>query len=178
MANEGDGVIEPVIKTEHFGAYAPLTSVLYALAAQEGADGDEGNAMQAAADFIRSMVGSSNKKVVFVLPMPPSVNAAYANGGNKRGRHKTKRAIAWTGTAGAQMNAQCVPEMPPPYRIDYAFGRPDRRRRDAFNYEKLLSDFLKDQFVITDDCEIEIGTVRWADDVAPGTVRITVESLG
>ena len=41
------------IKTDHFhGREMPLTSVLFALAAQEGNDGDAGNAMQAAGEEI------------------------------------------------------------------------------------------------------------------------------
>ena len=40
---------QTTIRTAHFhGKEMPLVSVLYALAGQEGNDGDEGNAMQAA----------------------------------------------------------------------------------------------------------------------------------
>jgi len=45
---------EPIFYSEHFHAKPmPLTTVLYALAGQEGNDGDEGAVMQIAADFIK-----------------------------------------------------------------------------------------------------------------------------
>jgi hypothetical protein len=47
-------VPQPLIKTQHFGSKElPLASVLFALAGQENNDGDEGNAMQAAGEFIK-----------------------------------------------------------------------------------------------------------------------------
>lgn len=112
----------------------------------------------------------------FILPMPISVNGAYANGGNKRGRHKTARANTWIAEAGRALARQHVPTLTPPYHVTYSFGRPDKRRRDAFNYEKLLSDFLVAQDVLTDDCEIERGTVEWSTDVEPGMVKVEVRT--
>jgi hypothetical protein len=54
QTTEAKETTEPVIVTNHFhNRPMPLSSVLYALAAQEGNDGDEGNAMQMAAEFIR-----------------------------------------------------------------------------------------------------------------------------
>lgn len=49
-------MLEPKIKTNHFhGKDMPLSSVLFALAAAEGNDGDEGNAMQLAGETIRAL---------------------------------------------------------------------------------------------------------------------------
>ena len=46
-----------MIRTHHFGGREmPLITVLRALAAQEGNDGDEGNAMQMAADVLTKLL--------------------------------------------------------------------------------------------------------------------------
>jgi crossover junction endodeoxyribonuclease RusA len=47
--------------------------------------------------------------------------------------------------------------------VIYTFGRPDNRRRDLFNLEKALSDFLVKQDVLADDSLIHRGTVQWGD---------------
>jgi hypothetical protein len=45
--------VQTIIQTGHFhGREMPLTAVLFALAGQEGNDGDEGNAMQAAGEAL------------------------------------------------------------------------------------------------------------------------------
>lgn len=57
---------EIMIDTLHFGKPMPLVSVLYALAAQENNDGDEGNAMQAAAEVLeryRGTLGGDHEQV-------------------------------------------------------------------------------------------------------------------
>ena len=47
---------EPMIQTQHFhNKPMPLTSVLFALAGQEGCDGDEYNAMQMAGEYIKHL---------------------------------------------------------------------------------------------------------------------------
>ena len=47
----------PSLDSPHFlGRKVPLTKVLRALAAQEGNDGEEGNALQAAADYIEALL--------------------------------------------------------------------------------------------------------------------------
>lgn len=52
-----DPIKTPMIHTHHFGGREmPLITVLRALAAQEGNDGDEGNAMQMAADVLTKLL--------------------------------------------------------------------------------------------------------------------------
>ena len=115
-------------------------------------------------------------KTIFTLPMPPSANRIWRN---NRGRtHRSAEYLAWIQEAGLKLNAQCVPSIEPPYAVHYAFGRKDNRRTDLLNREKPLSDLLQKCEVITDDRKINIALIQWADDVAPGTVRVTVESLG
>ena len=63
MTKNGNKLQEPMIITDHFRRKTlPLSSVLYALASQENNDGDEGNAMQAAADYIRETLQQPEDK--------------------------------------------------------------------------------------------------------------------
>ena len=57
VTQEDGGEIE--IFTQHFGKRMPLVSVLYALAGQEGNDGDEGNAMQMAGEVIEDLMDAA-----------------------------------------------------------------------------------------------------------------------
>jgi len=111
----------------------------------------------------------------FTLPIPPSVNHLYAN--IARGRAKTRKYLDWITEAAIELNQQHVPEITPPYKVEYAVGRPDKRKRDVANMEKALSDLLVTQGVLTDDSKINDNRQRWDDTVEPGFVRCTVESL-
>lgn len=114
--------------------------------------------------------------VTFTLPMPPSVNALYKN--VSRGRAKTSRYLSWIAEAGIELNRQHVPTLTPPYRVDYAIGKPTtNRKRDVANLEKALSDLLVSMDVIEDDSFIEDNRQRWCADVPAGMVHCTVESL-
>lgn len=106
------------------------------------------------------------------LPFPPSVNSAYANGGNKRGRHKTLQYADWiklASTAVKQSHRQGVG----PYSLQIALERPDRRARDLGNYEKCLSDFLVMHGIVKDDSYCRRLTMYWAENLpAPCVVII------
>jgi crossover junction endodeoxyribonuclease RusA len=115
-------------------------------------------------------------KTTFVLPLPTSLNRLYRSAPNHSGVYLSAEGIAWTQEAGLKINRQNVPEIPPPYKVEYAAGRPDKRRRDIANLEKILSDTLQKCFVITNDCEIEDMRLRWSKAVEPGTIRVTVET--
>lgn len=56
----------------------------------------------------------------------------------------------------------------------YALGRPSKRRMDAANREKGISDTLQRWGVILDDCQITDIRLYWAEDVEPGMVRVTL----
>ena len=116
-------------------------------------------------------------KTVFSLPLPPSLNRLYRSTQKQKGVYLSAEGKAWHEEAALQINVQCVPAIKPPYRVEYAAGRPDNRRRDVANLEKILSDRLQKSEVITDDCQIKDMRLCWADEVEPGTVRVTVESL-
>lgn len=113
---------------------------------------------------------------VFTLPMPPSVNTLYKNVA-RNGRTKTQRYIDWIAEAGITLAQQHPKPMQPPYQVDYAIGRPNKRKRDVANLEKALSDLLVKYHVLTDDSEIDDNRQRWALDVEPGFVRCTITSL-
>lgn len=95
-----------------------------------------------------------------LLPYPPSVNALYANGGNKRGRHKTPAYKDWEQAAGL-----CVKDHHRlglgSYSISIALRRPDKRRRDLANVEKAVSDLLVAHGVIKDDSFCERLSMQW-----------------
>jgi Holliday junction resolvase RusA-like endonuclease len=101
----------------------------------------------------------------------------YRAAPNHSGVYLSAQGIEWMQQAGREINRQNVPQIPPPYKVEYAAGRPDKRKRDVANLEKILSDTLQKCFVITDDCMIEDMRLRWSDDVEPGTVRVTIETI-
>jgi len=94
------------------------------------------------------------------LPYPPSINAAYANGGNKRGRHKTAAYKAWEQHAGMFIKDSHRQKLGP-YSLHIALKRPDKRRRDLGNVEKVISDLLVAHGVVKDDCLAERITLQW-----------------
>lgn len=98
------------------------------------------------------------------LPFPPSVNAAYANGGHKRGRHKTAAYRAWEQLAAVAIkdsHRQAIEV----YSMSICLKRPDRRRRDLANLEKCVSDLLVAHGVIADDSGCERLTMQWDADM-------------
>ena len=98
------------------------------------------------------------------LPFPISLNAAYANGGNRRGRHKTDRYKAWEQHAGL-----CIKDSHRvalgAYHISIALRAPDKRVRDIANLEKVVSDILVKHGVIKDDSYCRKLTMMWNDSM-------------
>lgn len=98
------------------------------------------------------------------LPFPVSLNAAYANGGNRRGRHKTARYKAWEQLAGL-----CIKDSHRlnlgAYHISIALRPPDKRQRDIGNLEKVLSDLLVSHGVIKDDSYCRKLTMMWVENM-------------
>lgn len=59
--------------------------------------------------------------------------------------------------------------------MDITLCRPDKRRRDLGNYEKVISDFLHLVGIIDDDNLSEKITLQWGTaEVAPLGARVTV----
>lgn len=86
-----------------------------------------------------------------ILPIPPSVNAAYMNL-KHGGRAKTKAYRDWEKLAGQHLIAQQRKFINGTVFVSYTFHfQRDNRRRDCANYEKCLSDFLTANRIIEDD---------------------------
>lgn len=118
-------------------------------------------------------------ELVLYLSSPPSINRAYANGGKARGRIKTKEAYDWIDIASSELAIQKRWTIEPPYEVVYSYRKKGNYRADAFNFEKLLSDFLVKCNIMKDDCLIDRGTVEWSKDesLKPGTCKIIIRSL-
>ncbi|MNK73051.1 endodeoxyribonuclease RUS [compost metagenome] len=111
--------------------------------------------------------------VTLHLPFPISVNAAYANGGHKRGRHKTARYNAWIAEASLHVRDRHRQNIGA-YQLAISLEAPDRRTRDLANHEKVLSDFLVMHGVIQDDSKCQQLVMTWGKDLpAPCVVTVT-----
>lgn len=111
--------------------------------------------------------------VTLHLPFPISINAAYANGGNKRGRHKTARYNTWIAEASLHVRDSHRRNIGP-YQIAICLEAPDRRARDIGNLEKVLSDFLVMHGVIQDDSKCKKLLMTWGKDLpAPCVVTVS-----
>lgn len=113
-------------------------------------------------------------KTVLALPFPPSVNGLYDGGKNTSRRFISDRYKAWQDDAyyallGQRHRSHRHKE---PVQVVYTFSPPDKRRRDVFNYEKAVSDFLVKHRIIEDDSLIERGVVQWSTHTAGVTVVI------
>lgn len=69
-------------------------------------------------------------------------------------------------------------EMSGDVRAVYDFGKPSQRRMDICNREKGVSDTLQRWGIMKDDCQLVDVRLRWADDVAPGMVRVSLGEMG
>jgi crossover junction endodeoxyribonuclease RusA len=94
-----------------------------------------------------------------LLPLPPSVNAAYR--AISRGRIvtviKSQQYREWEKEAARALEIQFInkPTMKGRLSVEYRFEFPDKRRRDIGNFEKALSDFLEAAGVYENDCQID-----------------------
>jgi crossover junction endodeoxyribonuclease RusA len=111
------------------------------------------------------------------LPLPPSVNTMYATNFRTGRRFKGKKYAEWLLKVEAYLleNNIKLPEITGKIAVDYKLGKfPDKRRRDAANYEKALSDFLTANNVIEDDCFIQDNRQRWTKEIQHGFVQINI----
>lgn len=94
------------------------------------------------------------------LPYPPSVNRLYRsiNGRSilsKVGREYYAKAVPIAEASGINIRG--------PYVLILRAHRPDKRRRDISNLEKIVSDSLTKAGVIEDDSLAEAVLMLWAD---------------
>lgn len=112
------------------------------------------------------------------LPFPPSVNSAYANGGNKRGRHKTAKYNDWIKLASTKVKESHRQRLGP-YSLQIALMPPDKRGRDLGNLEKCVSDFLVMHQIVRDDRFCRRITLYWAENLpSPCVVLVQQTSEG
>ena len=111
--------------------------------------------------------------VCLKLPFPPSANNLFPTNKKTGGRFPSEQYENWKIEAKVALYEQApIPTIRGRVNVTYTFGRPDKRKRDVFNLEKVVSDFLKTQHVIEDDSLIQKGTVQWADDMVGCRVEI------
>jgi crossover junction endodeoxyribonuclease RusA len=114
--------------------------------------------------------------VTLTLPFPISVNAMFADG--KIRRHKSQRYCDWLLEAGYALNRQKPDPIKGQFKITYELQEGhDKRERDAFNFEKGISDLLVAHGIIEGDSGkyLRDGRVTWNSEVEG--VRITIEPL-
>jgi crossover junction endodeoxyribonuclease RusA len=116
--------------------------------------------------------------IVLTLPFPISVNAMYADG--KTRRHKSQRYADWIAEAGWVLKGQRPPQIKGKFRIEYVLqDNIDRRERDAFNYEKGVTDLLVEHGVIEKDSNrcLRWGSIGWDETNSVKGVRITITPI-
>lgn len=94
------------------------------------------------------------------LPYPPSVNRLYrsVNGRSilsKVGREYYANVVPIAEATGVNVRG--------PYVLSITAHRPDRRKRDIGNLEKIVSDTLAKAGVVENDCLCEAIISTWAD---------------
>lgn len=111
---------------------------------------------------------------VIHLPWPPSVNSIWRQ---YRGRTiLSKKGRAFFAGA-APMAAQSGVKVSGPYRLHITATRPDKRRRDIGNLEKVISDALVKGGVVDDDCLCVSITIQWADaDLCAPLIQVEVKN--
>lgn len=110
-----------------------------------------------------------NKKMTMILPLPPSVNAAYANNRHTgRGRILTPAAENWKLVAGyaakqaVRNSGWQITAADEKVVLELVAFWPDNRRRDMNNLHKLLCDALEgvvypdDKMVLVRDMDFSI----------------------
>lgn len=112
----------------------------------------------------------------FILPMPPSVNALWANNGKRRWR--TQRYDSWIMEAGAEIMRQRPKKIAGPVTLLYEVEEPKTdRKMDLANREKATTDLLVSHRIIQADDNSIVREIRlkWSPDVEG--VRVTVASF-
>ena len=114
------------------------------------------------------------KDVVKVeIPLPPSVNGAWANIPGK-GRVRTESYRRWHKVAFDELSAQAPGQIAGKFAIVIKLGR-IKRRADCDNRCKPILDLLNG-VVTGDDALCERVSIGWYDDVAPERASIEVRA--
>ena len=119
-----------------------------------------------------------------VLPVPPSVNALFANnvGRGRKGRRVTPAYTEWRWHALVSLRAQVTPpaEGKPPLlsgRCKLRLFVGEKMRGDPSNRIKAVEDFLVAHRITGDDRNNRHVSIEANADVAPTQIVVEVESL-
>ena len=109
------------------------------------------------------------------LPYPTSVNRIWRSGKGKVFRSTEYQ--AWIAEAQGcwlqQKSKQEHKTIKGEYCLSIKAARPDKRRRDIGNLEKVVSDLLESMGVIEDDCLANRITMEWTTEITDG-ILVTV----
>ena len=115
------------------------------------------------------------------LPRPPSTNNLYANN-RSGGRYKTKEYKTWINAAGWDLKTHNHSRISGEVQIAIGLGRErnkdgslSRRRIDAGNFEKAISDLLVRHNLIDDDSFVSDLRIFWTTEVEPKRAQIYVQ---
>lgn len=110
------------------------------------------------------------------LPIPPSVNRAYANNfGRGKGRFLTKAARDWKAEAGWLIKVAKLDRVTGRYQL--AILLPEKMRGDVSNRIKIAEDLLVTFGITPDDSRAVSVIAKRSADVPPGKCVIIVEEF-
>lgn len=112
--------------------------------------------------------------ITLSLPWPPSVNNLFIN--TKRGRIRSQKYDEWIQLAGWELQKQKAPRITGPVSLSYAFGPPDKRKRDLGNLEKAPTDLLVSHGVIEADHGHIVKEIRLSWGNVEG-VKVTISKV-
>lgn len=114
----------------------------------------------------------------FNLPKPISVNEAYGNNkGNGRGRFLMPIAKAWKKAAQQEIMAQRVGQATPTPPVQITITVPYNPVADCANYEKLLTDTIKDMGIIPNDSMKYLHSVKVQAGAPPDRCHVLIEPV-
>lgn len=109
-----------------------------------------------------------------LLPVPPTANNLFPTGRSGK-RFISSKYRDWKAEAEKALASQSAPKPGMAGRLyaEYRYSFPDKRRRDIANFEKAVTDFLKEYGVFEDDSQIdELKLVR--DPLGSNGVFVTI----
>ena len=109
------------------------------------------------------------------LPVPPSLNNAYANRKGGGGRYPTKVHREWKITAGWWLKGAKLGKIVGPYKFTILL--PLNLRGDVSNRIKLAEDLLVEHGITPDDQYAAIVISHRIEGVPPGKCLIIVEAV-
>jgi Holliday junction resolvase RusA-like endonuclease len=104
------------------------------------------------------------KEITFVLPFPPSVNNLFPSSwkpGGKQMRFPSKQYRKWKDVAFWEIKKQRWEQIKGPVSVSILLEEPDKRARDADNYQKAILDALVKMGVIEDDRNVRAISAAW-----------------